>query len=176
MSEARTASSEYWIILRILKTGKCWRPGASSTMSEVRTASSSRDARARWKLQSVGAEAFGTHQVEDCPVVCFNPEWCFIPNYSLQFQKFLPCSLLYILAAHQLSRPALIFSLIHSPRENRTQIRLPESINTLQPEPLFTLCQYYYYTSVHCLRRNSDLKVGFPESINSSLLPRLCLT
>ena len=44
----------------------------SSTMSEVRTASS-RDARARRKLQSVGAEAFGTHQVEDWPVVCFNP-------------------------------------------------------------------------------------------------------
>ena len=64
---------------------------------KVRTASSW-DARARRKLQSVGAEAFGTHQVEDWPVVCFNPEWCFIPN-CLQFQKFLPCSLLYILAA-----------------------------------------------------------------------------
>ena len=68
-------------------------------MLEVRTASSW-DARARRKLQSVGAEAFGTHQVEDWPVVCFNPEWCFIPNYNLQFQKFLPCSLLYILPAH----------------------------------------------------------------------------
>ena len=43
-----------------------------STMSEARTASSW-DARARRKLQSVGAEAFGTHQVEDWPVVCFNP-------------------------------------------------------------------------------------------------------
>ena len=41
-------------------------------MLEVRTASSW-DARARRKLQSVGAEAFGTHQVEDWPVVCFNP-------------------------------------------------------------------------------------------------------
>ena len=40
-------------------------------MLEVRTASSW-DARARRKLQSVGAEAFGTHQVEDWPVVCFN--------------------------------------------------------------------------------------------------------
>ena len=68
-------------------------------MSEVRTASSW-DARAWRKLQSVGAEAFGTHQVEDWPVVCFNPEWCFIPNYNLQFQKFLSCSLLYIRAAH----------------------------------------------------------------------------
>ena len=102
----------------------------------------------------------------------FQPIGALSPTSCLQFQKFFPCSLLYILAAHLLSRPALIFSLIHSPRENRTQIRLPESINTLQPEQLFTL----YYTSVHCLRRNSDLKVGFPESINSSLLPRLCLT
>ena len=41
-------------------------------MPEVRTAGSW-DARARRKLQSVGAEAFGTHQVEDWPVVCFNP-------------------------------------------------------------------------------------------------------
>ena len=96
----RSAHCRFWILDNTENTenwimSKTW----ISTMSEARTASSW-DARAGRKLQSVGAEAFGTHQVEDWPVVCFNPEWCFTPNYSLQFQKFLPCSLLYILAAH----------------------------------------------------------------------------
>ena len=159
----------YFVFCTFDKIGKCWRPGALQCQ--------------KCALQVLGTRVPGGNYSRLEPKhlelirsktgqLSVSTQWCFIPNYNLQFQKFLPCSLLYILAAHKLSRPALIFSLIHSPRENRTQIRLPESINTLQPEQLFTL----YYTSVHCLRRNSDLKVGFPESINSSLLPRLCLT
>ena len=112
-------------------------------MSEVRTASSW-DARARRKLQSVGAEAFGTHQVEDWPVVCFNPMVLY-PQLSTISKVLVLQSivLLYILAAHWLSRPALIFSLIHSPRENRTQIRLPRKHKYVSPGTAFHIVQYY---------------------------------
>ena len=133
--------------------------------------------RVRGNYSRLEVEAFGTHQVDRTDRLFCPQTSALSPNvHSLTFS--IVDNLTFYIAlhcappAHLLSRPALIFSLIHSPRENRTQIRLPESINTLQPEQLFTL----YYTSVHCLRRNSDLKVGFPESINSSLLPRLCLT
>ena len=136
--------------------------------------------RVRGNYSRLEVEAFGTHQVD-------RTDWLFCPQtsalspnvHSLTFS--IVDNLTFYIAlhcappAHLLSRPALIFSLIHSPRENRTQIRLPESINTLQPGQLFTLCQYYVHLS-SLSEEKFGPQTGFPESINSSLLPRLCLT
>ena len=63
-------------------------------MSEARTASSW-DARAGRKLQSVGAEAFGTHQVEDWPVVCFNPVVLYPQLFSLVYNFKSSCLAVY---------------------------------------------------------------------------------
>ena len=142
-------------------------------MLEVRTASS-RDARARRKLQSVGAEAFGTHQVEDWPVVCFNPMVLY-PQLQSTISK--------VLALQSIVHPSCPLAVQTSPYFLFNSFASRKSDSNTSPRKhkyasagaaFYKLCQYY--TSVHCLRRNSDLKVGFPESINSSLLPRLCLT
>ena len=139
---------------------------------KVRTASSW-DARARRKLQSVGAEAFGTHQVEDWPVVCFNPMVLY-PQLS---------TISKVLALQSIVHPSCPLAVQTSPYFLFNSFASRKSDSNTSPRKhkyasagaaFYKLCQYY--TSVHCLRRNSDLKVGFPESINSSLLPRLCLT
>ena len=65
----------------------------SCTMPEVRTAGSW-DARARRKLQSVGAEAFGTHQVERTAAV-LRSDQCFIPlSLNLTFSYIRPWTIL----------------------------------------------------------------------------------
>ena len=100
--------------------------------------------RVRGNYSRLEVEAFGTHQVDRTDGLFCPQTSALSPNvHSLTFS--IVDNLTFYIAlhcappAHLLSRPALIFSLIHSPRENRTQIRLPESINTFHPVQRFTL-------------------------------------
>ena len=103
--------------------------------------------RVRGNYSRLEVEAFGTHQVDRTDRLFCPQTSALSPNVHSQSWTILHSTLHCIVhqPAHLLSRPALIFSLIHSPRENRTQIRLPESINTFHPVQRFTL--YGQYTT-----------------------------
>ena len=104
--------------------------------------------RVRGNYSRLEVEAFGTHQVDRTDRLFCPQTSALSPNVHFQPWTILHSMLHCIVhqPAHLLSRPALIFSLIHSPRENRTQIRLPESINTFHPVQRFTLYGQYTIT------------------------------
>ena len=137
----------------------------SCTMPEVRTAGSW-DARARRKLQSVGAEAFGTHQVEDWPVVCFNPVVLY-PQLQSTISK--------VLALQSIVHPSCPLAVQTSPYFLFNSFASRKSDSNTSPRKHKYASLGTAFHIVPALRRNSDLKWGFPESINRLLLPPLCL-
>ena len=134
-------------------------------MPEVRTAGSW-DARARRKLQSVGAEAFGTHQVEDWPVVCFNPVVLY-PQLQSTISK--------VLALQSIVHPSCPLAVQTSPYFLFNSFASRKSDSNTSPRKHKYASLGTAFHIVPALRRNSDLKWGFPESINRLLLPPLCL-
>ena len=135
--------------------------------------------RVRGNYSRLEVEAFGTHQVERTAAV-LRSDQCFIPKctFSYIFNRgqsyILHCIALCSACplAVQTSPYFLFNSFASRKSDSNTSPRKHKYASA--GAAFYKLCQYY--TLVHCLRRKSDLKWDFPESINSSLLPRLCLT
>ena len=129
--------------------------------------------RVRGNYSRLEVEAFGTHQVERTAAV-LRSDQCFIPlSLNLTFSYIRPWTILrFYNALHCAACPLAVQT---SPYFlfNSFASRKSDSNTSPRKHKYASLGTAFHIGPA--LRRNSDLKWGFPESINRLLLPPLCL-
>ena len=129
--------------------------------------------RVRGNYSRLEVEAFGTHQVERTAAVLRSAQ-CFIPlSLNLTFSYIRPWTILrFYNALHCAACPLAVQT---SPYFLFNSFASRKSDSNTSPRKHKYASLGTAFHIVPALRRNSDLKWGFPESINRLLLPPLCL-